>query len=121
MVKAKFLESGSVSALLKENGREKAKKIYRESAAVIIVDEAAVVDNEAAVVVDEAANVVDGAATVVVAAVGTDRAVDKSDVLAPSCELGLNLNLSLNFNREGIFYYDLCQKSCYLELFSQYR
>ena len=91
---------------------EKRGKIYRESAAVILVDGAAVV------VVDEAANVVDGA-NVVVAAVGTDGAVDKSDVFAPSCELGLSLNLSLKFNREGIFYYDLCQKSCYLELLLQ--
>ena len=96
---------------------KKRKKIYRESVAVILVDGAAVVDNGATVVADEAANVVDGA-TVVVAAVGADGAVDKSDVFAPSCELGLNLNHSLNFNREGIFYYDLCEKSCYLDLFS---
>ena len=88
---------------------EKREKIYRESAAVILVDGAAVV------VVDEAANVV-----VAAVGLGTDGAVDKSDVFAPSCELGLSLNLSLKFNREGIFYCDLCQKSCYLELLSQY-
>lgn len=57
--------------------------------------------------------VVDGAAAVV-ATVRTDRAVDKSDVFALSCELGLNLNLSLNFSREGIFYCDLPPKSRYM-------
>ena len=71
------------------------------------------------VIVDGAAVVVDGA-VVVVATVRTDRAVDKSEVFAPSCEVGLNLlNFSLKFNREGIVYYALRQKRRYLELFSQ--
>lgn len=77
----------------------KQKRMYRESAAVVLVDGAAVM---VAVIVDAAAIVVDGAA-VVVATVRTDTAVDKFDVFAPSCEVDLNLNLSLNFNREGIF------------------
>lgn len=66
-------------------------KIYRENAAVVLVDEAAVVADRAAVV--------DGAA-VVVATV---------DIFAPSCELGLSPNLSLNFNRDGIFNCDPCR------------
>ena len=81
---------------MEENKR---KKMYRESATVVLVDGAAVV---VAVIVDGAAIVVDGAA-VVVATVRTDTAVDKFDVFVPSCEVDLNLNLSLNFNREGIF------------------
>lgn len=72
-------------------------KIYRESAAVVFVDEAAVVADRAAVV---------GGAAVVVATV---------DIFAPSCELGLTPNLSLNLYREGIFNYD--PKIRYLELF----
>lgn len=60
--------------------------IYRESAAVVLVDEAAAVAGRAAVVV----------ATV--------------DVFAPSCDLGLTPNLSLNLYREGILNYDPCQK-----------
>ncbi len=63
------------------------------------------------------ATVVDGAAVVV----DTVRAVDKSDVFATSCELGLNRNLSLNLNGEGIFSYGLYEKSRYLEFFSQCR
>lgn len=92
--------------------KRKAKEIYRETAAVVLADGAAVVADRAAVVVNGAAIVVDGAA-VVVATARSDRAVD---VFAPSCKL---FNLSLNFNREGTFNYDLCQKSRYLELFSQ--
>ena len=52
----------------------KQKKIYRESAAAVLVDGAAVVVNGAVVV--------DGAA--VVATVRTDRAVDKPDTFVPS-------------------------------------
>lgn len=73
---------------------KKQKKIYRE---IAVADRAAVVVNGAAVVVNGAA--------VVVATGRIDRAVD------------LNLNLSLNFNDEGIFYYGLRQKSRYLEPF----
>lgn len=95
--------------------------IYRERATVVLDNEAAiVVDRDAAaiaaIVGDGAATavavIVDGAAVVVDrgATVRTDRAVDKPDVLAPSCEVGLNLNLSLKFNREGVFNHGLCQK-----------
>ena len=79
-----------------ENGREKQRKMYRESAAVVL---AAVVDDGAVIAVDGGAGVV--------ATVWADRAVDKTDVFVPSCDLGLklnlSLNLSLNFNGEGIF------------------
>lgn len=107
-------------------------RIYRERATVVLDNGAAVVvavivdgtaivvDRDAvaiaAIVGDGAATavavIVDGAAVVVDrgATVRTDRAVDKSDVLAPSCEVSLNLNLSLKFNREGIFNLGLCQK-----------
>lgn len=67
-------------------------KIYRENAAVVLVDEADVVADRAAVV--------DGAA-VVVATV---------DIFVPSCELGLSPNLFLNLNGVGIFNCDPCQK-----------
>lgn len=104
--------------------------IYRESATVVLVNgTAVVVADGAAIIVDRdaaaiaaivgdgaavaVAVIADGAAIVVdeVATVRTDKAVDKSDVLAPSCEIGLNLNLSLKFNREGIFNHGLCQKA----------
>lgn len=88
-----------------ENGREKQRKIYWESAAVVL---AAVVDDGAVIVVDGGAGVV--------ATVWADGAVD---VFVPSCDLGLNFNLSLNFNGEGIFRYNLCEKSRYLGPFSQ--
>lgn len=71
---------------------------------------AAIVGDEAtfavAVIVDEAAIIIDGAAKV-----WTNRAVDKSDVLVPSCKVGLNLNLSLKFNCEGIFNHGPRQKT----------
>lgn len=99
------------------NRKEKQKKIYRESAAAALVGEAVVVAERATVVL---AIVVDGAA-VVVDTVWIDWAVDKSDVFATSCELGLNRNLSLNLNGEGIFSNGLYEKSRYLEFFSQCR
>lgn len=68
--------------------------------AAIVGDGAAVA---VAVIADEAAIVVDEVATV-----RTGKAVD---VLAPSCEVGFNLNLSLKFNREGIFNHGLCLKA----------
>lgn len=64
--------------------------IYGESAAVVLVDEAAAVAGRAAVV--------DGAA-VVVATV---------DVFAPACDLGLTPNFFLNLSRKGILNYDPC-------------
>ena len=103
--------------------RESATVVFVNGAAVVVADGAAVVvDRDAAAIaaiVDDGAAVAvaviaDGAAIVVdeVATVPIDKAVDKSDVLAPSCEVGLNLNLSLKFNREGIFFnHGLCQKA----------